>query len=60
MSLNVVLPIDSTVFNLAKVMNKDLAQEFKFAMIWSSTKFPGQQVGSHTLQDGDAIEIYTK
>lgn len=57
----IALPRGSTVRDLAKRVGKDFVRNFKFARIWGSAKFPGQQVSwDHILCDGDIVEIHTK
>lgn len=54
-----VLPDGSTVLDVAKVVHKDLVRDLKFAKVWGSTRFPGQQVPrDYTLQDKDVIELH--
>lgn len=54
------LPHGSTVLDLARVVHKDLAGTFKFARIWGSGVFDGQQVGpDHTVSDRDIVELHT-
>ncbi len=49
-----------TVHDVAHLIHKDLAKSFKFARIWGSAKFDGQQVGKdHRLCDGDILELHT-
>lgn len=54
------VPIGSTVEELAMVIHKDIAKNFKSARIWGSGKFKGQVVQrDHVLQDKDIVEIST-
>jgi len=49
-----------TVSDLAYHVHKDIAQALKYARIWGSQSFEGQQVGrDHLLTDGDVIELHT-
>ena len=42
------------------VVHKDLARTLKFARIWGSATFDGQQVGrDHRLVDGDVVELHS-
>jgi ribosome-interacting GTPase 1 len=44
---------------LARVIHKDLADQFKFARIWGPSAFDGQKVQSnHVLEEGDVVEIH--
>ncbi|MEW5955879.1 MAG: TGS domain-containing protein [Candidatus Micrarchaeota archaeon] len=57
----VVLPEGSTVADVAKKIHKELAHGLKYAKVWGSTKFPGQQVGvDYVLKDGDVVELHLK
>ncbi|MCK5588270.1 MAG: TGS domain-containing protein [Candidatus Lokiarchaeota archaeon] len=51
-----------TVKNLTKMLHKDFFQHFKHAKVWgTSVKHSGAQVGlTHTLEDADVIQVYTK
>lgn len=49
-----------TVIDAAKEIHKDFAS-LKYARVWGSTKFPGQQVsGDYELEDNDVIELHLK
>ncbi len=49
-----------TVLDLARLIHRDVARDFRFARVWGSTTFDGQQVGrDHLLVDGDVVEIHT-
>ena len=44
---------------LANKIHKDFLKKFKYARIWGSSRYNGQQVGlKHMLQDGDVIEFH--
>jgi ribosome-interacting GTPase 1 len=48
-----------TALDLARHVHKDLAGTLKFARIWGSGVFEGQQVGTdHALADGDVVELH--
>ncbi|MGQ9788263.1 MAG: OBG GTPase family GTP-binding protein [Candidatus Hadarchaeaceae archaeon] len=54
-----VLPRGSTVMEVARSVHKDFAKELKFARVWGSTKFPGQQVTKdYVLEDKDIVELH--
>lgn len=54
-----VLPRGSTVMDVARAVHKDFAKELKFARVWGSTKFPGQQVTrDYVLGDKDIVELH--
>ncbi len=53
------LPMGSTVMDLAQRIHKDFAKNLKFAKIWGSGRFDGQQVGGeHQVVDRDVLEIH--
>ncbi|MBW1878373.1 MAG: TGS domain-containing protein [Deltaproteobacteria bacterium] len=53
-----VLPVGSTVLDLAYRVHKDLARNMQYARIWGHGKFDGQRVPrDHVLQDMDILEI---
>ncbi|MBP0625026.1 TGS domain-containing protein [Cupriavidus consociatus] len=48
-----------TVLDVALRVHPDLARTFKFARIWGSGKFSGQQVGAdHPVADRDVVELH--
>jgi ribosome-interacting GTPase 1 len=48
-----------TVLDVAKLVHKDIARELKFARVWGSEVFDGQQVGpDHLVVDGDLVELH--
>lgn len=51
-----------TVEGVCSSLHRDLAKDFKYALIWGkSVKHPGQRIGlEHVLHDGDIISIMTK
>ncbi|MEM3420731.1 MAG: GTPase [Candidatus Hadarchaeum sp.] len=54
-----VLPRGSTVMDVARSVHKDFAKELKFARVWGSTRFPGQQVTrDYVLEDRDVVELH--
>jgi len=54
-----VLRARSTVMDLAREIHRDFAEGLRFARIWGSGKFEGQQVErDHVLLDGDIIELH--
>jgi len=54
-----VLPRGSTVLDVAHAVHKELARQLRFARIWGSGKFDGQQVQrEHVLADKDIIELH--
>ena len=49
-----------TVIDLARLIHKDVARDFKFARVWGRESFDGQQVGrDHVLADGDVLEVHS-
>ncbi len=54
-----VLPKGSTVIQVARAVHKDFEKGLKFARVWGSAKFPGQQVPrDHVLSDKDIVELH--
>ena len=48
-----------TILDDAKLVHKDIARDLKFARMWGSEVFDGQQVGhDHRVADGDLIELH--
>lgn len=48
-----------TVLDVAHLVHKDIAESFKFARLWGSGVFDGQQVGAdHVVADGDVVELH--
>ena len=54
-----VLCRGSTVADIARAVHKDFAHDLKFARVWGSARFPGQQVPrSYVLRDKDVVELH--
>ena len=54
-----VLPRGSTVVDMARSVHRDFPDRLKFARVWGSAKFDGQQVsGDHVLDDRDIVELH--
>lgn len=54
-----VLVGGSTVQDVAKTVHKDFAENLRYARIWGSEKFDGQQVQrDYVVHDGDIIELH--
>jgi ribosome-interacting GTPase 1 len=48
-----------TVHDVAKLVHKDIARGLKFARMWGTDVFDGQQVGpDHLVADGDLVELH--
>ncbi len=48
-----------TVMDVAGLVHKDIAASLKFARLWGSGAFDGQQVsGDHPVADGDVLELH--
>lgn len=53
-----VLPMNSTVYDLAQSIHKDIADNLRTAKVWGSSKFDGQAVNhDYVLSDGDIVEL---
>jgi ribosome-interacting GTPase 1 len=49
-----------TVLDVARLVHKDIAEGLKFARIWGTDVFDGQQVGpDHEVADGDLVELHS-
>jgi ribosome-interacting GTPase 1 len=49
----------ATVGDVARLVHRDLAVGLKFARIWGSGQFDGQQVGpDHVVRDRDVVELH--
>ena len=54
-----VLPHGATVVQLARAVHKEIAERLRFARIWGSGRFDGQQVDrDHPLVDRDIVELH--
>lgn len=59
MALPYVLPRGSTVLDVAQAIHRDFVGRLKYARIWGSEKYQGQQVQrDHVVADGDVIEVH--
>ena len=48
-----------TVLDVARLVHKDIAETFRFARLWGSGVFDGQQVGAdHRVAEGDVVELH--
>jgi hypothetical protein len=53
------VPMGSTIHDVAQLVHRELANSFKYARVWGSAKFEGQQVGKdHVVRDGDIVELH--
>lgn len=49
-----------TVHDVAALVHRDIAAALKFARVWGTATFDGQQVGAdHPVEDGDVLELHT-
>ena len=54
-----VVPIHTTVQELASRIHHDLRDKFKFARVWGKETFDGQRVQrDYLLQEGDIVELH--
>jgi len=54
-----VLPRGATVHDLARAVHKEIAERLRYARIWGSARFDGQQVDrEHALVDRDVVELH--
>jgi ribosome-interacting GTPase 1 len=55
-----ILHRGQTVEDLARLVHKDLARALRYARVWGTTGFEGQQVGrEHPVEDGDVVELHS-
>jgi ribosome-interacting GTPase 1 len=48
-----------TVLDVARLVHKDIADDLKFARLWGTDVYDGQQVGpDHCVSDGDILELH--
>jgi ribosome-interacting GTPase 1 len=48
-----------TVYDVARLVHREVADSFRFARVWGSGKFDGQQVGrDHVVHDRDVVELH--
>jgi ribosome-interacting GTPase 1 len=49
-----------TVAEVARLVHKEVAQSLRFARVWGSGQFDGQQVGAdHPVADADIVELHS-
>jgi hypothetical protein len=49
----------ATVRDVAALVHRGLAADLKFARLWGSAEFPGQQVSpEHAVRDRDTVELH--
>lgn len=49
-----------TVEDVARMVHKDVARGLRYARVWGTTSFDGQQVGpEHQVVDGDVLELHS-
>jgi len=49
-----------TIEDVARLVHRDIAASLKYARVWGSGKFDGQQVGKdHVVSDGDVVELHS-
>jgi len=50
-----------TIKDLALKIHKDFIKKFRYARVWGSSKYPGQQLGlDYELKDEDVVELHIK
>jgi len=51
----------NTVSDVARLVHQDVARSLRFARLWGSGAFDGQQVGpDHAVADGDVVELHAR
>ena len=59
MKVPFVMPLGSTVLDMARSVHRDFPERFKYACVWGSSKFDGQQVQrDFVLTDRDIVELH--
>jgi ribosome-interacting GTPase 1 len=54
-----ILPRGSSVVDMARAVHREFPDKLKYACVWGSAKFDGQQVQrDHVLQDRDIVELH--
>ena len=54
------LRLGATVQDVARLVHRELAASLKFARVWGSGRFDGQQVGpDHAVADRDILELHS-
>jgi len=49
----------ATVLDVATLVHREIAADFKFARLWGAADFDAQQVGrEHIVEDGDILELH--
>lgn len=49
-----------SVHDVARLVHKDVARTLRFARVWGTASFDGQQVGpDHLVTDGDVLELHS-
>jgi len=49
----------ATVLDVATLVHREIAADFKFARLWGAADFNAQQVGrEHIVEDGDILELH--
>ena len=49
----------ATVHDVAALVHREIAVDFKFARLWGTADFDAQQVGrDHVVEDGDILELH--
>jgi ribosome-interacting GTPase 1 len=56
-----VLPRSATVLDMARTVHREFPDKLKYACLWGSAKFDGQQVQrDHVLADRDVVELHVE
>ncbi len=54
-----VLPVGSTVMDVASAVHRDIAEGLRYAKLWGSGRYEGQAVQKDfVLSDGDVVELH--
>jgi small GTP-binding protein len=55
----IIMKRNSTIREICLKIHRDFEENFKFARVWGSSKFPGQKIGlGYVLKDEDIVELH--
>jgi len=56
----ILLPVGSTIRDVAVAIHREMGEKFQFARVWGSARFDGQKVErDHVVEDdGDVVEVH--
>jgi ribosome-interacting GTPase 1 len=55
----ILLPVGSTIREVAVAIHREMGEKLQFAKVWGSARFDGQKVErDHVVEDGDVVEVH--